>query len=106
MNGFPCVVPGCTEHLNGPSLSECHALTGAVIAPGNSEPTLMSALAQVCDEDTVTIEVWAGGENGDCVFEDPDDAHEFASRLRAFADQLDRDADLLARLRMREGAGV
>lgn len=92
------MLPGCTQHLAGPSNLECYVGTDSVTAPGNTEPTLMSALAQVTDEDTIVVSVWAAGEAGDCVFEDPADAREFAARLRAFADQVERDADLIARL--------
>ncbi|WP_327069284.1 hypothetical protein [Kitasatospora sp. NBC_01302] len=104
MYGNPCVLPGCSEHLLGPNRMECSALTESVTAPGNTEPSLVIGLGQVDGEDTVVVTVWTGGEDADAAFEEPGEAREFAARLRRLADQLDRDASLLERLRA--GAGV
>lgn len=98
MNGSPCVMPDCAEHTRGPNQNECYTQVDSVTAPGADGPILLSTLAQVCDEDAVVISVWSGGEDTDCALEEPAEVREFAARLRAFADQLDRDADLLARL--------
>lgn len=103
MYGNPCVLPGCAEHLAGPNLLECSVYTDSVTAPGNTEPSLMVGLGQVCDEDTVVVTVWTGGEDADAVFEKPEEVREFAVRLRRLAAQLDRDAELLERLRNTAG---